>query len=77
MQTSLSELESWYPHILNVIVGLWGTNELDEYLSQLIVADREDREGFPEMVMSELIMLHSFNETLINKKPTDVWLNRK
>jgi hypothetical protein len=56
---------------------MWGTNELDEYLSQLIVADREDREGFPEMVMSELIMLHSFNETLINKKPTDVWLNRK
>ena len=37
---------------------LWGNFELDEYLNRLILAGREDREGFPREVMAALMKLH-------------------
>jgi len=76
MHQSLCELEYWFPGILDVIMGIWGTNELDDYLNQLIIADRPGREGFPDVVMTELLLLSAVNETLIQKKPSNIWTNR-
>lgn len=72
----MSELEIWFPHILNVVEGIWGTIELDSYLNQLIIADKNGRDGFPSCVMSELIMLYSINDELIKNKSNDIWKNR-
>lgn len=75
MQTSHSELENWYPKILAVIIGFWGTQELDTYLNKLIVrgTDEYARQGFHESTMSELIMLYYINSILINKSESDIW----
>ena len=51
-------IESRYPRIARSIEMLWGNVELDEYLNRLILAGREDREGFPREVMAALMKLH-------------------
>jgi ankyrin repeat protein len=61
-------LERDYPAVLERIVALWGTDEGEEYLAQLIVADHERRQGFPPDVAREIVKLSLFH---------DQWRNRK
>lgn len=46
-----------FPRIAEKIVALWESDDFDEYLNSLVVADRPGRQGFPPEVASELILL--------------------
>jgi len=55
-------LEAQFPHILEKIVAMWETPEIDDYFAELTVSRRMGRQGFPRAVASEIIymsMLHS------------------
>lgn len=51
------QLEQRFPQILARLVELWGTADLDRYLSSLMVADRADRQGFPSAAAREIFRL--------------------
>jgi len=51
------ELEKRYARVMNKIVELWETPEIDEYLLDLMVDRRGDRQGFPSEVAQEIYHL--------------------
>lgn len=53
------ELAEKYPRILNKILSAWESpEEQNDYLKELVVDTRGDRQGFPAKVMEELLFLH-------------------
>jgi hypothetical protein len=50
-------LERDYPHILNRLMQLWGTQEFDPFMHDLMVDKRGGRQGFPLEVAAELMFL--------------------
>ena len=46
-----------FPRIVARINDLWGEPELDDYLDDLMISDREGRQGFPPEVAVELFRL--------------------
>ena len=50
-------IEQRFPRILARIADLWGTAELDYYLDDLMLSDREGRQGFPTDVATEFFRL--------------------
>ena len=69
-------LESQYPRILNQIVELWDTPEIDAYFSELMVSDRPNRQGFPADVASDIICLSSlYARQLVPVEPAVSWEN--
>jgi hypothetical protein len=57
-------LEKRYPRILAQLVELWGRPMLDAYLDSLLVADRVDRQGFPDEIAHELFRLSMLHNAL-------------
>lgn len=57
-------LEQQYLRVLNRIIELWFSPEIDDYLTDLLIDSRGDRQGFPLEVASELFVLSSFNAKL-------------
>jgi ankyrin repeat protein len=52
------KLEELYPRILNKIVDLWHTPELEDYFAELMIDTRaSQRQGFPPEVASEIFHL--------------------
>ncbi len=51
------EVESHFPRILERVVDLWNSPELDYYFEGLMTTTRHDRQGFPEAVALELFHL--------------------
>jgi ankyrin repeat protein len=47
-------LDKEHPHIVEMISELWGTRQIDEYLSELMVSSRPGRKGFSEVVTKEI-----------------------
>ena len=48
-----------FPHVTTKITLLWGSWELHQYLTQiLVVDDRSHRRGFPKDVMSALLKIY-------------------
>ena len=74
MNAYVSELEQHYPRIAKGIVLQWGHPQLDQYVDQLLIDERGDREGFPEEVASELLFLQQVHDTLLNLSD---WPNAK
>ena len=71
-------LESQFARIFGKIMELWGTAQLDPYLSELMIADKEGRQGFPPEVMSELISLSMLHDEYLARKiedAGDIWAN--
>ena len=54
-----------FPHIVERIIHLWGTHELDTYLNSLLIADRPNRAGFPVDVASAIHKLIVANDKFI------------
>jgi len=52
-------IEQRYPHILAKLAELWGTPALDKYLDVLLLPDRQERQGFPGDVATEVFHLSS------------------
>lgn len=50
-------IERRFPRIARSIETLWGHRELDNYLTNLILADRDGREGFPPEILGALLKL--------------------
>jgi uncharacterized protein len=56
------ELAQHYPNILQKIVDLWLSNQIDDYFSSLIMDTRGDqRQGFPPKVAEEILRLSVIN----------------
>jgi hypothetical protein len=67
-------LESSYPRILEKIMMLWDKPGMNDYFTQLMVSDREDRAGFPPEVAAEIMRLslvHGSSHTSSQKH--DIW----
>ncbi len=62
-----STLEQKFPHIAQKLAMLWGSGACAPYISNLAFVDRGVRQGFPEEVLEDLMMLYEINEMLINK----------
>jgi ankyrin repeat protein len=69
------QLEARYLRVLEKIVDLWGTPAVEPYFSELLIADRVGRQGFPSDVASEIFDLSQAYEKIMNtaKEDTDIW----
>lgn len=72
-------LERDYPRIVDRIAALWGKDGFDEYLADLMVADKETRQGFPPEVGREILHLSLAYEVWKQAKDEgeDPWANEK
>jgi uncharacterized protein len=68
-------LEKQYPRVLNKILELWGSREIDAYFTDLLVSDRPDRAGFPTEVASEIVYLSIVHSGQHDSDNSDVWGN--
>lgn len=69
-----SELALGFPHILARIAALWGTKEMDDYFHSLMVSDRQNRQGFPAPVATEIFrlsMIHGERRPI--QETTNIW----
>lgn len=69
-------VQSQFPKVAESIRLLWGTPELQLYLSKLIIGDRHyetgsSRQGFPQDVMSSLLVI--YNKHSAGAPITDIW----
>ena len=67
-------LESKYPRILEQIMSLWDSDEIDHCFMDLMVTNRGDRVGFPPEVAAEIMYLslvHAAQESPGKNK--DIW----
>ena len=68
------ELEKRYARILNKIVDLWETPQMEAYFLELLVDTRGGRQGFPPEVANEIYQLSRLHDHLHpNKKQEDPW----
>ncbi|MEO8410146.1 MAG: hypothetical protein ABI478_06215 [Propionivibrio sp.] len=64
-------IEQGFPHVLARIAELWGTPQLDAYLDALLLPDRQERQGFPADVATEVFRLSAIHsEITFEKKAT-------
>ena len=64
----LEVVRSSFPRIASAIELMWGTPELQQYLSKLIVDDRHydtgaTRQGFPKEIMTSLLVIYNQHTT--------------
>ncbi len=55
-------MQRGYARVLDKISNAWGTDALDEIFLELLVADHENRQGFPPEVAREIFSLHLLYE---------------
>lgn len=58
------QLEQRFPRIFARVAELWGKPALDSYLDELMLSDRDNRQGFPPDVAMELFRLVSAHDSL-------------
>jgi uncharacterized protein len=51
------QMEARFSRVLEKIADLWGTPALEQYFSELLIADRPGRQGFPPEVAREIFTL--------------------
>lgn len=56
-------LEKSYERILLQIEDLWETEEIDEYLSELLIDRRGGRKGFPDEVVKDISCIREYRES--------------
>lgn len=62
--TEASAIEA-FPHVRNRICMLWGTHDLDQYITHLMTDTRDgQRSGFPVEVTAELLFLAEINKLI-------------
>ena len=64
-------LEESYPRILEKIIMLWGSPEIDDCLNDLLIDTRGGRAGFPAEVMAEIFNLQNLHDRLYPKGNKD------
>jgi len=67
-------MQKMYVRVLEKISNAWGTEELDALFMDLLVADHENRQGFPPEVAREIFSLHLLYEKYKrNEDEADPW----
>lgn len=61
-----SSIEQQFPHIVEKLLVVWPSEACGMYISDLVVNRREARQGFPQDVVDDLLMLHQINDMLVN-----------
>ena len=64
-------MERSFGRILHKISTAWGTDQLDELFSHLLVSDKENRQGFPPEVAQEIFSLYLLYEKYKNQVVED------
>lgn len=71
---SVRALPSKYPHVLNKLARLWSTPvETQRCLQELLLCSRSGRQGFPPVVISELMLLQGRNSKRLPAVKQDIW----
>ena len=66
-----STIEQRFPRIAAQLAVLWPSEACALYLTRLVVNERDTRQGFPQAVLEDLLMLHEINDILLrNTKPS-------
>jgi hypothetical protein len=60
-----STIEQQFPHIAQKLAVVWPSEACGLYITDLIVNRREARQGFPNEVIEDLLMLHAINDMLV------------
>jgi len=77
-----SSLEQQFPHIAQKLTSVWPSEACALYLKELVVTERNTRQGFPADVVEDLLMLYAINEILLRRRgpapapagsPNDPW----
>ncbi len=58
-------LEQQFPHVAQKLTVVWPSEACALYISGLIVNRRDTRQGFPNEVVEDLLMLHEINDMLV------------
>jgi hypothetical protein len=67
-------IQEQYPRIVEKILQLWGSTELNEYLDSILFDERGSRHGFPLAIVSALMRIHESHISLVPPKITgDYW----
>lgn len=66
-------LEQQYPRVLNRIMELWDSAEIDAYFTDLMVSSRPDRQGFPQEVASDIMYLSSVHTRQQDREEANPW----
>jgi len=69
-----------FPKIGEKISLMWGTVGLQGYLSKTIFDERGGRQGFPLPIVSALMRLHEYHDTVVppdEATPGQVWEDAK
>ena len=74
MTGSLRAIPVTYPHILSQIASIWAyPRAADRYLNELLLTFRDQRQGFPPAVVTELLLLRDKNSKRLPPIKQDVW----
>lgn len=72
------ELEKQFERVLSKIADMWGTSQLEEYFTELLVDKRGGRQGFPKEVATEIFHLSNFYQAELERsKGSDIWGSQK
>ena len=55
-------IEQQFPHVALKLVAIWPSEACAQYIKDLAVVDREERQGFPVEVLEDLMLLYAINE---------------
>lgn len=70
----ISLVQELYPRIGEKIKQLWGTIDLNHYLTSIIFDDRGGRQGFPEHVANALFRVYENHGSLVKEtRKGDIW----
>lgn len=64
-----------YPRVLERLSEAWASPQAEQVFGELLVADHENRQGFPPEVMSEILALHALHEKYLREEvpQADPW----
>lgn len=62
-----STLEQQFAHIAQKLTAVWPSEACALLIRNLVVNDRESRQGFPQDVIEDLLMLSEINEIRLRK----------
>ncbi|HZV54152.1 MAG TPA: hypothetical protein VFF82_04360 [Rhodocyclaceae bacterium] len=72
------QLEQQFPHVVEKIVRLWGSPDMEPFFDELLITTRTGRQGFPVEAAAEILRLVTVYRKLglavrQPKKGGDVW----
>ena len=67
-----STIEQRFTHVSQQLVAMWPSEACAMYIQRLVISDRGSRQGFPQDVVDDLMMLYQINEMLYRKSQRNI-----